>query len=212
MAIIDRARCQLAPAVAVVHQGGDDLQHPHLVGCFEPAAGGVVAAVAPFHQPVAGVLEDQDVTTAESAPSASSTGVCAVPRSEVYSNTRSITSISPARVRCVAAVASCGARPENENWRVAATVTGVDERGATDTGWSSGPHWSRSWSAAGAGVLAGGIGLFTLFGEARLEDVAGLAALVALMTAGTVGAVLWVLSARPDAGAVVVVLAPFAVT
>jgi len=61
-------------------------------------------------------------------------------------------------------------------------------------------------------VLAGGIGLFTLFGEARLEDVAGLAALVALMTAGTVGAVLWVLSARPDAGAVVVVLAPFAVT
>jgi len=90
-------------------------------------------------------------------------------------------------------------------------VTGVDERGRHGHRTVVGAALVAVVVGCAAGVLAGGIGLFTLFGEARLGDVAGFAALVALLAMGTVGAVLWVLSARPGAGPSMVVVVPFAV-
>jgi len=88
-------------------------------------------------------------------------------------------------------------------------VTGVDERGRHGLGPLVGGALIAGTAGCAAGAVAGGIGLFTLFGEARLKDVAGFAVLVALLAAGTAAALVWAATVRPGAGAALLVLAPF---
>jgi hypothetical protein len=88
-------------------------------------------------------------------------------------------------------------------------VIGVDERGRHGLGPLIGGVLVAGVAGCAAGAAAGGIGLFTLFGEARLKDVAGFAVLVALLAAGSAGALVWAATARPGTASTTVVLAPF---